>query len=309
MAEQLVYTSEYATELANEYPHVLQFGKLWATDASKKYYFGENSRTIYLPKIQITKGRGDGDRDTIMAAQRNHKNDYEMKTLKRHRFWQTLCHPKDVMETNHLVTIQNVTERFNQQVKFVELDQELISDVYAAYIAAGGVSYNTSLTKDNILQVIDALMAKMDEARVPQKGRIAYVDTYTKVLIDNAKDAIRIMGKGTAIEKAVSRVGELEIEVVTTDVLKTKYDFSGDFVVPAEEALNIHLFICHPSVILPIASYDFAGLDAPSASTNGKWYYYEESFEDFFILNERKGAIAFVANNEVYEDTTVLTTA
>ena len=75
--------------------------------------------------------------------------------------------------------------------------------------------------------------------------------------------------------------------------MKTNYDFSVG-AVPAADAKQIHMFIVHPSVILPVDQYSFAGVAEPSALTQGKAYYYEEAFEDFFILNRRKGALAFV---------------
>ena len=58
------------------------------------------------------------------------------------------------------------------------------------------------------------------------------------------------------------------------------------------------MMLVHPSAILPIASYEFAQLQAPSALTQGKYVYFEESFEDIFILNKRHDAIKFVVKYE-----------
>ena len=40
-------------------------------------------------------------------------------------------------------------------------------------------------------------------------------------------------------------------------------------------------------------NYAFAQVGEPSALTKGKWVYFEESFEDVFILNQKAKAIAF----------------
>jgi hypothetical protein len=39
--------------------------------------------------------------------------------------------------------------------------------------------------------------------------------------------------------------------------------------------------------------YQFAQLSPPAAMSDGKWVYYEEAFEDVFILNQRAKAINF----------------
>ena len=49
--------------------------------------------------------------------------------------------------------------------------------------------------------------------------------------------------------------------------------------------------LIHPTAVITPVSYTFADLDAPTAITEGKYYYYEESFEDVFILNNKKNAI------------------
>ena len=42
--------------------------------------------------------------------------------------------------------------------------------------------------------------------------------------------------------------------------------------------------------------YNFAQLDEPSAGTQGKYDYYEESYEDVFVLPPKKDAIQFVVD-------------
>lgn len=286
------YAVSYSQALANAYPKMLQFGKLWNTENARKYKVVD-AKTIKIPVMDVA-GRSDGDRDTInlAGAKRRHSNDWETKTLGRQRYWDTLIHPMDVQESNMIATIANATATLNEQEKPIELDCELISDILKDYKLAGGVEDNTVLTQANVLSVIDAKMAAMDEAFVPKTGRILYVDTFTKTLIDNAKEYTRVNGDGS-LQKAVSRIGELEVIGVTTSVLKTAYDFT-DGCVPAVDARQIHMFFVHPSAVLPVVNYSFAGMSEPSANTQGKAYYYEESFEDFFVLNRKKGAIAFV---------------
>ena len=80
--------------------------------------------------------------------------------------------------------------------------------------------------------------------------------------------------------------------------MMTAYDFDEGWAVDDENAQQINMFLVHPTAVITPVSYEFAQLDAPSATTNGKYYYFEESFEDVFILNKRKGALQFNVSGE-----------
>ena len=74
--------------------------------------------------------------------------------------------------------------------------------------------------------------------------------------------------------------------------MKTAYDFTEGWAVD-DDASQINMFLVHPLAVIAPVSYEFADLSAPSAVTEGKYYYYEESHEDVFILNKQAGAIRF----------------
>lgn len=285
------YAEKYAQALANAYPYVLNYGALWSTENSSKYQVVD-AKTIQIPVLK-TSGRIDGDRDTIGGFKRRHDNDWETKTLSNHREWDTLIHPKDVMESNMIMSIQNATKTFNETQKFPEMDAYLISKLFELKSAISGVTIpEATLDKNNVLTYFDTLMDEMDEALVPAQGRVLYVDTFTKTLIDNAKEIVRSNGQKT-IERTVSRIGEVEIISVPSKLIQTKYDFTEGW--KAEDtAKQINLFLVHPSAVLPIVSYSFAQMQEPSALTKGKYVYFEESFEDVFILNKKHDAIKFV---------------
>lgn len=121
-----------------------------------------------------------------------------------------------------------------------------------------------------------------------------YVDTYTKKLIDNATElAVRRTTGTKIVDRMISRIDEVEIISVPTKLMKTKYTFTKGWAV-ASDALQIKMFLVHPSCVLPIVSYEFAELAAPSAMSQGKYVYYEESFEDVFILNKKYKGIQMV---------------
>lgn len=113
----LNYAEQYARELAQAYPYVLNFGALYATENNGRYRMGEDSKTIYIPRISTT-GRVDSDRDTIAMATRNYDNSWEPKTLTHQRKWSTLVHPKDIDQTNQVASIANITKVYNEEQKF-----------------------------------------------------------------------------------------------------------------------------------------------------------------------------------------------
>ena len=291
----LNYAEQYSRELAQAYPNVLNFGRLWSTENSTKYKVID-AKTIKIPTIS-TKGRVAGNRDTIGTFTRNFDNSWETKTLSNNRQWQTLVHPQDVNQTNMVASIANVTKVMNEEQKFPEMDAYLISTLYSLKNAKETITQETAdLTVENVLAKFDALMDKMDEARVPQAGRILYCDTFTKTLVDNAIALSRTTGTAV-IQRAVTRLEEVDVISVPSYLMKTAYTFTEGYVASGS-AKNIAMLLVHPSAVLPVVSYEFAQMQEPSAMSQGKYVYFEESFEDVFILDKKHDAIQFVVKKD-----------
>ena len=291
----LNYAQQYAKELAQAYPYVLYSGALWNTENSNKYKIID-AKTIQIPVISVG-GRTNGNRDTIGSFTRNFDNAWETKTLKNHRTWQTLVHPKDVDETNQVASIANITKVMNEEEKFPEMDAYMFSNIYKLRNDQKAITpLAEELTVSNILDKFDEMMDAMDEARVPHSGRILYCDTFTKTLITKAIAIVRSNAQKTIV-RDVERLEEVTITSVPTDLLKTAYTFDNGFEVDGE-AKDIKMLLVHPSSILPIVSYSFAQLESPSAMSQGKYVYFEESFEDVFILNKRVDAIQIIVKNK-----------
>ena len=75
-------------------------------------------------------------------------------------------------------------------------------------------------------------------------------------------------------------------------MMKTVYDFTEGWAVD-ESAKQINMMLIHPTAVITPISYEFAQLDPPTAGSQGKWDYFEESFEDVFVLPNKVNAIAF----------------
>ena len=304
MAQAINYAKEYSRALAQKFPYVLNFGALYNTPNNGRYRW-VNGKTIEIPSIS-TNGRVNGDRDSIRTAARNFDNAWEPKTLTNERKWSTLVHPMDIVQTNMVTTIANITQVMNEEQKFPEMDAYTVSKILADWKQTRDEEGNlrtpdtTALTKANVLSVFDALMLKMDNERVPANGRILYVTYEVKKLLQNAQiDANNTLGRSIdvtknngTIDRQVSRLDEVQVIGVPATLMRSAYNFTEGWA-PIAGSDQINMFLVHPLAVITPVSYSFAQLDAPSAGSEGKYVYYEESFEDVFILNKKAGAVQF----------------
>lgn len=296
----LNYAEEYMRSLEQNFPYVLNYGALYATPNNNRFRW-VNSKTIQIPSISTT-GRIDADRDSVAFAQRNYQNAWVDKTLTNERKWSTLVHPMDIDQTNMVATIGNITQVFNEEHKFPEMDAYCISKIYYDWTHEQNpdtgethVADTTVLTTANILSVFDKLMLAMDNGRVPANGRILYVPFEILYILKEAEKISRSMditSGPNAIDRRVNRLDQVQVIGVPSTLMKTLYDFTTDYAI-ADGAQQINMFLVHPLAVITPVSYTFSRLDAPSAMSEGKYVYYEESFEDVFILGNKSNAIQF----------------
>lgn len=298
------YATEYGRALSQAFPYQLNFGELYNTPNNGRYRW-VNAKTIEIPSISTT-GRVNADRDTVAFAQRNYDNKWETKTLTNERKWSTLVHPMDIDQSNMVNTIANITQVFNEEHKFPEMDAYTISRIYDLWTTSvtgdashgaytGKTADTTALTAATVLTTFDKLMLAMDNARVPANGRILYVTHEVNYLLKEAQQVSRSINVETGpngIDRRVNRLDQVTIKPVPSVLMKTKYNFTTDWA-PAADAAQINMMLIDPRAVITPVSYTFSRLDAPSAMSEGKWVYYEESFEDVFILNKKADAIQF----------------
>ncbi len=290
----LNYAKVYSEQLAQAYPYALHFGALYATENNGRFRF-KGGKTIEIPVITTT-GRTDADRDTVESLARNYENTWEEKVLTNQRKWSTLIHPQDVDQTNYAATIANITSVFNNEHKFPEMDAYTVHKLYSETTAASREATVVDFTAENVLSTFDDIMADMTEARVPVEGRILYVTPDIMKLLKNASAIGRsfdVKSEGGAINRNVTMLDGVRVIEVPSLLMKTAYTFNNGWA-PASNASQIGMILIHPSSVITPVSYEFACLDEPSAATGGKYVYYEESFEDVFVLENRVNGVTIV---------------
>jgi hypothetical protein len=147
----------------------------------------------------------------------------------------------DVDETNQVLSAANVTNVFLTEQAIPETDCYRFSKLYADFFSLGGTVDNTAITASNALQLFDQYMQEMDDAEVPQDGRILYVTPAVYTALKQAEQISRSLAVNTnngAINRTVRSLDDVTIVRVPSGRMKTAYDFSDGFA-PATDAQQI----------------------------------------------------------------------
>ena len=291
---KLNYAKVYSDQLSQTFPRALNFGALYATDNNNRFRF-KGGKTIEIPHISII-GRKDVDRDAIEAPSRNYENEWIEFELTNQRKWSTLIHPADIDQTDYATSIANITSVYNNEYKFPEMDAYVVSKLFADWDEYYGANDPVKITADNVLDLFDTIMLNMTEALVPVTGRILYVTPTVMNALKKAASMSRNLVVNSVdgdINRTITMLDGVQVIVVPSAIMRTEFNFDQG-ASASLDARQVGMLLVHPDAIITPVSYQFACLDEPSAATGGKYVYYEESFEDVFILPHRAEGVAFV---------------
>ena len=112
----LNYAVQYGRAIQTAYPYLSYYADLW--NQGESYRFRPlNGKTVMIP-IMTTNGARAANRNSIDGSfSRNFDIDWQACTLTMDREWDTLVDPLDVIETNEVATIANITRVFNELQK------------------------------------------------------------------------------------------------------------------------------------------------------------------------------------------------
>lgn len=283
----LNYATLYEQGLKQRFTVGLRFFDLYNSpnNASVKW---TGANTVRFPRIDTT-GMVDYNRDEITGTQRKVNNDWETKVLEHDRQWKTLIDTMDIDETNMAVSIANFTRVFNDEHKIPEMDKYMASKLYAEFTTFGGVPISTALTITNVLTIFDDLLTEMDDAEVPEEGRILYVTPEVRKLLKQAEQIVRqipVSNNNGNIDRVVRSLDDVKLVSVPSARMKTAYNFT-EGAVPAVGADQINMILIHPQAVISPQKYEIASLAQPSAITDLKYLWNERKYWDVFLF-ERK---------------------
>ncbi|MBR3385217.1 MAG: hypothetical protein IKG69_08490 [Atopobiaceae bacterium] len=255
-----------------------------------------NAKTIKLPHITAS-GYKDHSRTGSFNAG-TLTNAWEAKTLAHDRDVEFFIDSMDVDETNLVLSVANITNTFETEQAIPERDCYTFSKLYSEFTTTySQTADTTALTAANILEKFDTYMSNMDDASVPEEGRILYVTPAVNKLLKEAQGITRFVhadSDETAIRRYVHELDDVEIISVPSARLKTAYNFTTG-AVPATGAKQINMLLVHPDSVVARVKHEYIQVFTPgSDSRTGDGYIYQNrAYWDAFLLSQRVAGIAF----------------
>ena len=290
------YAQEYARELANAYPYLSHFSDLYNAENATRFR-PVNGNGVWIPSIAVSGARAVNRGQIDGTFYRNASVNWELKTMSMYREWDTIVDPMDIVETNDVLTIANITRTFNEFQKIPEMDAYAASKIAGFAGEFGGVD-STTLDDSNILAAWDAALAYMVNQRVNRDRVRCKVTPDTYALLKQAAGMVRFIEVTNGIRNVDRNIAKLDgvvIEEVPSDLMLSAYDFTSGWA-PDVAANQISMLLYDPMSLVAPVVYETSMLTPPSAATKGKNVYYESYYYDVFRLDNRMGGLfAFMA--------------
>ena len=305
------YAAEYSQALAQQYPYLSYFAALLAANNSNRYKSGMG-KTMYIPTVTVV-GAHAVNRNSIDGAfSRNWENQWQAVELQMDREWDTLVDPMDIVETNDVAAIANITRAFVEQQKIPEMDAFIASKLASFASTFGGTS-TTSLTSSSILTEWDKALAYMVNQRVNRDRVVCYMTPATYKLLKQATGLSRFIEVTNGIrdvDRNIARLDGVQIVEVPDDMMKTAYTFTTGWAVDTVSAQQINFLIVDPEAVAVPVKYETAMVSEPTAQSKGKYLYYERYYYGCFCLNQRQaGVYAHLGASPTIGDLTVTSVA
>ena len=225
-----------------------------------------NAQTIKLPRMTVS-----GYKDHTRTPGFNSgtlSNDWEPKKLSHDRDIEFFVDPLDIEETNLTLSVANIQNTFETEQAIPEKDSYRFSKLHAELTKYSGRIDNTVVDAATFLKVFDAEMAIMDDAGVPEEGRILYVTPTMRAIVKEAEGISRSITVNTpsTINRKVHSIDDVTIKMVPSSRMKTKYDFT-DGCVAAEDAKQINWILIHPTCVVCRDKYSYIKLFTPGTDS------------------------------------------
>lgn len=287
------YAERFEREIEQQFARELTSADL----AENTRYRFIDAQTIRVSTVELT-----GYKDHARDGSKNRGtvgNTYQAFSLTHDRDIEFFVDEMDVDETNQVLSAANITSAFNEDQAIPELDAYRYSKLYSEFVAQGGTVDETVLTEANILQIFDQLMEDMDEASVPQSGRMLKVTPPVYTMLKNAEGLQRtldVTGGAAGINRNVRSLDEVTIVPVPSVRMKTAYDFAEGWT-PAVGAKQINMMLYHTSGILaPVKVADIYLWNKGQSPESAFGYLYQNRmYSDLFVIKAKVDAVAINA--------------
>lgn len=279
------YATQFTQLLQQKYAKELCSDALTKSNPQVKFI---NAQTIKLPRMTVSgfkdHTRTPGFNAGVLA------NDWEAKKLEHDRDIELWVDPMDIDETNLTLSVANIQNTFETEQAIPEKDSYRYSKLHTELTAYSGRIDNTVVTAANFLEAFDEEMAIMDEAGVPEEGRILYVTPTMNKVVKEAEGIQRVMTVTTpsTINRKVHSLDDVTIKMVPAARMKTKYDFTNGCVA-ATDAKQINWILIHTSCVVCRDKYSYIKLFTPGTDsrTADGYLYQNRNYGDLFLLEKK----------------------
>ena len=279
------YATTFTQLLQQKYAKELCSDALAQSNLGVKFI---NAQTIKLPRMAVT-GYKDHTRTPGFNAG-TLSNDWEAKKLEHDRDVEFWIDPMDIDETNLTFSVANIQNTFETEQAIPEKDSYRYSKLHAEMTRLSGRIDTTVITASNFLEAFDEEMSIMDEAGVPEEGRMLYVTPSMYKIIKEAEGIQRVMSVTTpsTINRNVHSLDNVTIKMVPAARMKTKYDFT-EGCTAAEDAKQINWILIHTSCVVCRDKYSYIKLFTPGTDsrTADGYLYQNRNYGDLFLLEKK----------------------
>lgn len=281
----LQYATTFNNVLRELYGQLLTSVDLFNSNQDLKII---NGKDIKIPVLSVS-----GYKDHTRGAGFNsgtYSNDYETKSLDHDRDIEFAIDPMDVDETNLVVSVGNIQNRFERTQAIPELDCYTYSKLYAEAKRVGAVIDNTVLTTANILDKIDSDIEAFADAGVPLERLIMYATSGVQKLIKNADKIERTLdvSKGAALDRRVYGVDDIgKIVSVPKSRFQTKFDFTDGYKTTAA-GKQINYIIVDPEAQVSRVKYSYINVFTPGTDsrTADRYMYQNRRYNGTFGIDQ-----------------------
>jgi hypothetical protein len=260
-----------------------------------------NAQTIKLPRMAVS-GYKDHTRTPGFNAG-TLSNDWEPKKLSHDRDIEFFVDPMDIDETNLTLSVANIQNTFETEQAIPEKDCYRFSKLYSELNThkAGNIN-TTAITVANFLDVFDDLMEAMDEAGVPEEGRILYLTPKMMKIAkkaDGIQRTIDVSGSSNVVNRKVHSLDDVILKSVPSARMKTAYDFT-EGCKPAGSAKQINMILIHTSCVVCRDKYSYIKLFTPGTDsrTADGYLYQNRCYGDLFLLEKKADGCAMNVDGE-----------
>lgn len=247
-----------------------------------------NGKDIKIPKLSVS-----GYKDHTRGGSFNsgtYSNGYETKTLDHDRDIEFTVDLLDVDETNLVVTVSNIQNRFEKTQAIPELDSYTYSKIYTEAKRVNAKIKTTALTSANVLSDFDDNLEAFAEAGVPLDRVILYATPSYKKLLKNAEGIQRTLevSSSSGIDRRVRSLDDInKIVEVPSARMKSLFDFT-DGCKADSTAKQIDYILIDPEAQVSRVKYAYIKMFTPGTDsrTADNYMYQNRKVNGTFGIDE-----------------------